>query len=208
VEAGRGRKRNGLKQAQEKAKQMIATAKEERVSLQKLVQRYEAVEKPEGSTAPNAENATGQLFVTSEEAVSQDVRESDMLFIKYSMKIFQAFDGNDSDALNPSEVRKALTYFNIYLSSAQTPKVMCMFLRDSGFSTPLDESEAELRFMDFCGLLMSIDNYMLKFGRSGIVGYLQGSPPSKRWDVFARVIVPTGVVLQFVIFYLVLPTYR
>jgi len=138
--------------------------------------------------------------------------EADLLFIKYAERIFERFDRDKSGHCHPSEVRKALTFFNIYMSTFCTAALMGMFLRDEGKATPVDEMEVSLTFDQFSLLLSRIESYTAHArshskGRMGLVTKLQGLAPSRRCDFLARMLFPAVVVLMVSIFYLVLPLY-
>merc|ERR1719401_615688 len=97
----------------------------------------------------------------SQDAIDLGFKEADLLFIKYSCDIFQKFDKDKSNSVEPNEVRKALTYFGIYLNTDQAASAVARFLRDHGQPTPVDELHCKLTFSNFVQLLVVINNYTM-----------------------------------------------
>merc|ERR1712146_429519 len=102
------------------------------------------------------------------------------------------------------------------MCTEQTIQVICMFLRDSGETTPLNEMEVRLTFSKFTSLLLNIEQYTVLKWRPGwrktlsckdFLEYLQAMPPSKRCDVIARKFFPVIMVMQYVVFQAILPLY-
>jgi len=151
--------------------------------------------------------------VKSERAVRCNLSEADLLFIQYTRGIFDRYDKDGSGRCQPSEVRQALTYFNIFLSTSETASVMGMFLRDEGQKTPCDELQLALSFDQFTLLLCKVNVYTVHAkskgrGVGGLVARLQALAPSKRLDCLARMLSPAAVALMLPTFYLFLPLYQ
>merc|ERR1712217_6854 len=111
---------------------------------------------------------------------------------------------------HPSEVRRGLTYFNIFLSTTATAALMGMFLRDEGERTPIDERQLTLTFDQFTMLLSKVENYTVhakacRKGPEGMIAKLHGLAPSKRCDCLARWLFPAIVALMVTAFYVLLP---
>jgi len=202
-ERSRARKHEGLKKSGDKARLLMKQAADKGCSLHELLQTYKKTEKPlrqRGNEAGAPAGGSPKSYVSSPEAAVKGVQESDLLFIEYTKDVFDMYDRNHSSTLNSEEVRKALTYFNIYVSRNQAPNVICMFLRDAGEATPEVERSAELNFAHFCGLLLDIDRYKLKHKCRTIRGKFQSIAPSKRWDVVARWLFPFTMIIQQILF--------
>jgi len=203
-EASRAKKRAGLKAVDKEAKKLIQAVRDEQAvdkeaSLLKLLDKCEAVKE---------ERSGEQVKVASPEATKREIKETHMLFIRYLIKIFHKYDKNDGNDLSVSEVQKLMTFFDLYMSKAQTASVMCMFLRDQGFQTPKEEIDAHVNLSQTCGLLLDIDKYILQHGRWGLVELWQSSKPSERCDMLARMVIPVGIMLTLLILYLTLPNYE
>jgi len=159
------------------------------------------------SARPSMTRQENRRYVASRHGIDIGIKECDLLIISYTKGIFDAYDGNHSKTIEAVEVSRALTYFNIYLSKAQSPEVICMFLRDQGFVSPEDESSAELSFSQFLVLLLDIEQYKLKLKSGSLRCYFQTLPPTKRWDVAARFVFPVLVIAQQVMAQLLLSAY-
>jgi len=211
-ERARANKSDGLKKVADTARLLLRQADGEGKSLLELLTRYKAIEKAGGPTCtftPEKGNVADQTKTrgSSDDAVAQGIKECDLLFIDYVKKIFDMYDNNLSGTLGPREVRRALTYFNIYIDLRQIPGMLCMFLRDHGQKTPEAEDTMELTSTQFCRLLLEIDKYALRGKTRTIVGYFQSIPPSARWDVVARVFVPVFVTVQQVVMQILVVLY-
>jgi len=214
-ENARKKKADGLKGVEAKALLLLKQADGEGKSLEELLKRYEA--KPVSADIVAQEGlqdcmtldaaSGGARRRPSADAMAQDIKERDLLFIRYANKIFRMFDRDGSGSLAPSEVRKALFYFNIYVSNRHAASMICMFLRDQGHTTPEEESGAHLSSTQFCRLLIEVGKYQLKPPSRSIVGFFASAPPSKRWDVLARISLPIIVILLQITFHALLPAY-
>jgi len=212
-EKGREMKRKGLEAGEKFALEMIKTALDAKMTLLDLVKKCKATpmtvqELPDHARKPLNSNQEDAVKIMSTTAKEHNVEEHDMLFIYYAMDIFNMFDKNGSGALSASEIRHANTHFNIYLSTAHTTKIVCMFLRDQGFTTPKDETAAELQFWQFCQLLIDMDKYLLAEPSFSLRDMWESSSPSERADMLARVIIIVGTIICIVAFYAALPSYK
>eukprot|EP00443_Scrippsiella_acuminata_P091507 CAMPEP_0115413560 /NCGR_PEP_ID=MMETSP0271-20121206/22133_1 /TAXON_ID=71861 /ORGANISM="Scrippsiella trochoidea, Strain CCMP3099" /LENGTH=594 /DNA_ID=CAMNT_0002837843 /DNA_START=46 /DNA_END=1830 /DNA_ORIENTATION=- len=150
--------------------------------------------------------------IKSERAVRYGMSEADLMFIKYAQIVFERFDQDRSGHCHPSEVRRSLKYFNIFLSTFATASMMGMFLRDEGLRTSVDEMQLTLTFDQFTKLLSKVGDYTVHAkacskGSMSIVAKMQGLAPSKRCDSLARWLFPAIVIVTVAGFYLLLPLY-
>merc|ERR1712032_573359 len=192
----------------EAMEQNITTAEQDRAGADHAADVQPAVDDtPKTSGTSGSQCATMKL--RSDAAKDAHVTEADLLFITYASDIFRRFDANGSNKLDPKEFRKALTFFDIYMSEGQVTRSMCRFLRDRGHPTPLDENKASLNFSQFVLLLMQIEQYSLKrdAGLLQVKAYFQSIAPSERCDVVARFGFPVLLFMQFMIFFCLLAVY-
>jgi len=98
----------------------------------------------------------------------------------------------------------AAEYFNIYMSTDQVTSVSCMYLRDTGQFTTVDEKHIRMRFTQVAGLLDDIDSYIIRRKRDSrtFIAYFQGIPPSLVCDVVMRGLFPLVLFFQLFGFYL------
>jgi len=137
------------------------------------------------------------------EAKEEGILEADLGFILYLVDIFNRFSHGD-DEIEASELRKLLRYFNIYMSTDQVTSVSCMYLRDTGQFTTVDEKHIRMRFTQVAGLLADIDSYIMRRKRDSrtFIAYFQGIPPSLVCDVVMRGLFPLVLFLQLFGFFL------
>mmetsp|Transcript_26610 Transcript_26610/g.76892 ORF Transcript_26610/g.76892 Transcript_26610/m.76892 type:complete len:259 (+) Transcript_26610:47-823(+) len=176
VEGGRKSKIAGLIKAKPIMERLYKQSRREGVTLKTLLSRYSAVPVGDGDRpraggetvvqvesvgAPSRAGKGNKLMKSAPAAVAQDIKEADLTFILYAAKIFSMFDKDESGLLSVAEVRKALRLFNVYMCGYDAAAVMCMFLRDEGNSTPVNEMDVSMRFSDFTFMLMRMPDYAL-----------------------------------------------
>mmetsp|Transcript_16872 Transcript_16872/g.39609 ORF Transcript_16872/g.39609 Transcript_16872/m.39609 type:complete len:550 (-) Transcript_16872:52-1701(-) len=130
------------------------------------------------------------------------VTEADVAVIEFVEDIFESYDRDKSGKLNCQEVRKAMTYFNIWLCKSSVSTVMCMFLRDYGETTPEREDLCSMRFGQFMQFLMAIHGYLLKvYSTRNLYQSFVQQPPSVRCDIIFRFAFPVLVLLVNIIMF-------
>eukprot|EP00440_Ansanella_granifera_P047777 gb/GFBE01051752.1/.p1 GENE.gb/GFBE01051752.1/~~gb/GFBE01051752.1/.p1 ORF type:complete len:245 (+),score=63.64 gb/GFBE01051752.1/:1-735(+) len=137
---------------------------------------------------------------------SLDLKEIDLGFIRYTWQIFVDFDKDGSDDASILEVRRALKFFNVYLSHRQTQEIVEQFLLDEGEGLP--EGEVTLTYTLFTALLFKIEDYSLgaTFEKS-YVHLFYTLPRSKQCDVVSQIAFPVLVLACLLFFYVLLPFY-
>jgi len=200
--------------AKAKVELLLRQADGEGKTLGEMLKRYEATPLTPASAAEDGlqpcktvDGAPDERQRPSADAMAQGIKEHELLFLRYVNKIFMMYDGSGDHTLQPTEVKNALFYFNIYVTRSQAASIMCMFLRDKGHVTPEPEHMATLTSTQFCGMLMEVYKYQLKPPTRSPVAIFQSAPPSKRWDILARLLLPVIVALLQIVFYAILPLY-
>jgi len=148
-----------------------------------------------------------EMWLPSQVAQDHEVWERDLLFLKYAAKKFSDYDRDNSFSLAPNEVRRLLNAFNIYMSTNWVAEVICMYLRDQGRPTPVDQTLVLIDFSMLCGLLIDIDKYLLVTKRSTWLGWFQSMSLSQTVDVICRALWPVALIVVLIIFQLCLPNY-
>jgi len=220
MEKNRQAKRTGLKQTAPVAKKLIEQARRENCKLSDLLKKYQTMETAqlpksrmrEGAAASSGAGAADaddliDMHLPSKEAHNHQLWEHDLLFLKYAAQKFADHDKDGSHALAPEEVRKLLQGFNIYMSTAWVAEVICMYLRDLGRPTPVDQLRAVIDFSTLCGLLIDMDSYMLITKRNSWLGWFQSMSLSQTVDLVCRVLWPVALIMVLIIFQLCLPNY-
>merc|ERR1712217_133184 len=143
---------------------------------------------------------SAEYKASSDEAKENDMKEADLLFVRYASSVFETFGDKQENVLFVNGFQMALTSFGIYMSLAQASSVVAMFLRDIGDCTPLDERRVFLTFSKFTRLLINIDGYQLnvnKFGRMhhGIFEHMRSRSPTQRCDLTARFVCPVAFAI-------------
>lgn len=158
------------------------------------------------STCEDNEPRTGRRM--SEAAKKDGITEANLSIISYVRDLFERYDKDESNHLSCSEIRKVLAYFNIYVSAEDVSKMLCMFLRDTGETTPGKEMEATARFSQFARFLIVIDQYLLKASnRVTPTSLFTSVNPSRRCDIIMRWCFPAAVVLKLIVMMAIVPTY-
>mmetsp|Transcript_75970 Transcript_75970/g.246033 ORF Transcript_75970/g.246033 Transcript_75970/m.246033 type:complete len:488 (-) Transcript_75970:81-1544(-) len=147
--------------------------------------------------SPGQELRRRKRSTAAEEA---GVTEANLGVIEYARNIFAKYDRDSSDSLSCGEIRKVLSFFNIYLTDRSCATVMCMFMRDKGETTPKDESLVQMQFGIFLELLIEVRKYLLKVSRhSSFIAHFKSSPPSSRLDMTCRILFPSMVIIKMLV---------
>lgn len=199
-EKGREAQRTGLVKVRPIAERLMDRCEKDKVTLFSLLTRYAAVD------------VEGSMRAAAPDAKEHGLKEADLSFILYAHQVFAVYDKDGSNNLSVTEVRKAFNAFNIYRSRQTMGKIICMFLRDRGLSTPLDENKVKLPFKDFALLLMMINQYDLATPPAGgilsrMIEYMQSIAPSHRADTTCRILFPVAVLAMIVGFELARPAF-
>ncbi|CAE7463131.1 unnamed protein product, partial [Symbiodinium sp. CCMP2456] len=133
--------------------------------------------------------------------------EGDLLVIKHLLSLWQR---EVTDGLaDPEMLRRVMSRFNIFLATADAEEIMCMFLRDKGFDTPVETGNVRIIFSLFMELLLDMEKY--KFAVQPPPWYSLPLSPrvpwSRRLDVSLQILFPLFVTLHALIFFSLIRAY-
>ncbi|CAE7937847.1 GABRR3 [Symbiodinium necroappetens] len=135
--------------------------------------------------------------------------EGDLLVIRRLLSLWEKEVTGDPPLADPEMLRRVMTRFNIFLTTADAEDIMCMFLRDKGFDTPVETGDVRIIFSLFMELLLDMEKY--KFAVQPPPWYnLPLSPRvpwSRRLDVSLQILFPLFVALHALIFFSLIRAY-